>query len=143
MEKESFTKSIRINAGLEDIWNIVLNPDNQWGLAFGGGATAETDWKEGSTIIWRDLQNNIGANGIVEVHQPEEYLQLHYYDDVKPRPQDTLGDYYEKYSVVPDKKENILSIEIGKIAKSDIPLHQAMWDEAINIIKKLAEKEYK
>jgi uncharacterized protein YndB with AHSA1/START domain len=140
VETESFTKSIRINASLKNIWNIVLNPDNQWGLAFGGGATAETDWKEGSPIIWRDTQNNIGANGIVEVHQPEEYLQLHYYDDVKPKPGATFGHYYEKFSIVSDKDEYILSVAIGKIAKSDIPSHQRMWDRAISIIKELAEK---
>ena len=141
VEKDSFTKSIRISASLKDIWNIVLNPDNQWGLAFGGGATAEADWKERSRIIWRDTRNNIGANGIVEVHQPEEYLQLHYYDDIEPKPEATPGDYYEKYWAVSDKEECILSIEIGKIERRDIPSHQKMWDKAINIIKELAEKE--
>jgi uncharacterized protein YndB with AHSA1/START domain len=141
LEKDSFTKSIRINASLKDIWNIVLNPDNQWGLAFGGGATAETDWKEGSPIIWRDTLNNIGANGIVEVHQPEKYLRLHYYDDVKPEPGAALGQYYEKYSIVSDKDEYTLSVEIGKIAKRDFPSHQRMWDKAISIIKELAEKQ--
>jgi uncharacterized protein YndB with AHSA1/START domain len=140
VEADSFTKSIRIKASLTDIWNIVLNPDNQWGLAFGGGATAETDWKEGSPIIWRDLQNNIGANGIVEVHQPEKNLELHYYDDVKPKPGATLGLYYEKFSIVSDKDESILSIEIGKMSKRDIPSHQNMWDRAMSIIKELAEK---
>lgn len=141
VETDSFTKSIHIRASLKDIWDIVLNPDNQWGLAFGGGSTVETDWKEGSMIIWRDTENNIGANGVVEVHRPEEYLQLHYYDDVEPKPEATLSDYYEKYSIIPDKDEYILYIEIGKIAKSDIPFHQKMWDEAINIIKELSEKE--
>jgi uncharacterized protein YndB with AHSA1/START domain len=141
VEADSFTKSIRIRANLKDIWDIVLHPDNQWGLAFGGGATVETDWKEGSPIIWRDTENNIGANGVVEVHRPEEYLQLHYYDDVEPKPEATLGDYYEKFRVVSDKDQYILSIEIGKIAKSDIPFHQKMWDEAISIIRELSEKE--
>ena len=140
VETDSFTKSIRIKSSLKDIWKIVLTPDNQWGLAFGGGATAETDWKEGSPIIWRDIQNNIGANGIVEVHRPEEYLQLHYYDDVKPKPGATLGHYYEKFTVVSDKDEYILSIEVGKIAQRDIPSHQRMWDRAISLIKELAEK---
>jgi uncharacterized protein YndB with AHSA1/START domain len=140
VERGSFTKSIRISASLKDIWNIVLNPDNQWGLAFGGGAIAETDWKEGSPIIWRDTRNSICANGMVEVHRPEEYLQLHYYDDVQPKPGAILGDYYEKYSLVSDNQESILSIEIGKIAKTDITYHQRMWDRAVNIIKELAEK---
>ena len=141
VESETFTKSIRIKASLKDIWHIVLNPDNQWGLAFGGGATAETDWKEGSPIIWRDLQNNIGANGVVEVHQPEKYLQLRYYDDVRAKPGASLGTYYEKFMVVSDRDDNILSVEIGKMAKRDIPSHQKMWDRAIGIIRDLAEKE--
>ena len=140
VEMESFTKSIRINAGAKDIWNIVLNPDNQWGLAFGGGATAETDWKEGSPIIWKDMYNNIGANGIVEIHQPGESLQLHYYDDVHPKPNDTPGEYYEKFTLVTDKNECVLTIEIGKIARRDVPSHQVMWDRAMVIIKELAEK---
>lgn len=141
VESDSFTKSIRIKASAKDIWNIVLHPDNQWGLAFGGGATAETDWKEGSPIIWKDLHNNIGANGIVEVHQPEKYLHLHYYDDVHPKPGAALGDYSEKYSIVPDKGEYVLSIEAGKIANKDIQSHQEMWDSALSMIKELAEKE--
>lgn len=141
VETDSFNKSIRIRASLKNIWDIVLNPNNQWGTAFGGGAIAETDWNEGSLIIWRDAENNIGATGVVEVHRPEEYLQLHYYDDVEQKPKTALGDYYEKYRIVPDKDGYILSIEVGKMAKSDIPFHQKMWDDAINIIKELAEKE--
>jgi uncharacterized protein YndB with AHSA1/START domain len=141
VEKDGFTKSIQINASLKDIWNIVLNPDHQWGLAFGGGATAETDWNEGSPIIWRDTQNNIGANGIVEIHQPEKFLQLHYYDDVKPKPEAALGDYYEKFTIVPGKDGYMLSIEIGKIANREMTSHQGMWDSAISMIKELAEKE--
>lgn len=141
LETGSFTKSIRIRASLKDIWDIVLHPDNQWGLAFGGGSTAETDWKEGSSIIWRDTENNIGANGTVEVHHSEAYLQLHYYDDVEPNAEAKLGDYYEKFRISTNGEENILSIEIGKMSKSDIPFHQEMWDEAINIIKELSEKE--
>lgn len=141
VETDSFTKSIRIRASLKDIWDIVLHPDNQWGLAFGGGAIVETDWKEGSPVIWRDTENNIGANGRVEVHQPEEYLQVHYYDEVAPKPEATLGDYYEKIRLVSDGEEHILFVEIGKMAKHDISFHQEMWDKAINIIKDLAEKK--
>lgn len=141
VETGSFTKSIRINASAKDIWNIILHPDKQWGLAFGGGATAETDWKEGSPIIWRDMQNNIGANGVVEIHKPEEYLQLRYYDNVQPKPGERLGDYYEKFAIVPGNNECILSVEIGKIETGYIPSHQGMWDSALSIIKELSEKK--
>ena len=141
VETESFTKSIRINASLKDIWKILLNPDNQWGLAFGGGATAETDWKEGSPIIWKDLHNNIGANGIVEVHQPEKYLKLRYYDDVNPKPGAKLGLYCESFSITDDNGQHLLSIEVGNLDKKYIPSHEKMWDKALSTIKELAEKE--
>lgn len=141
VETDSFAKSIRIRASRKNIWDIVLKPDNQWGLAFGDGTITETDWKEGASIIWKDIAGNLGANGIIEIHQPEEYLQLHYYDDLEPKPEAPLGDYYEKIRLVPDDEENILSIEIGKIAKSDISMFEEMWDKAINIIKERSEKE--
>ena len=141
LEMDSFTKDIHIDANLKDIWDIVLAPNNKWGDAFGEGAFVETDWKEGSSIIWRDTENNIGAIGIVEVHQPEKYLKLHYYDELKPRPNTMLGNYYEKLRIASDKDGFTLSVEIGKIAKSDVTFHQEMWDNALNIIKRLAEKE--
>ncbi len=140
VETDSFIKSVRINASPEDIWNILLNPDNTWGLAFGGGSTAETDWSEGSPIIWRDTENNIGATGIVEVHQHDKHLQLHYYDQVERHPASLLGEYYEKFKLDADKTENILSVEVGKMAKVHIVFHQEMWENSLGIIKKLAEK---
>ncbi|HRE50380.1 MAG TPA: SRPBCC family protein [Flavitalea sp.] len=141
VEKDSFTLSIRIRASLKEVWNIVLRPDKQWGIAFGGGTITETDWKENSSIIWKDTEGAIGANGIVEVHKPEEYLQLHYYDELKPMPEDALGDYYEKFRLRSENGECILSIEIGKTAKCDIPLFKEMWEKAIHIIKQLAENK--
>lgn len=140
VETGDITKSIRIRASAKQIWDIVLQPNDQWGLAFGGGAMAETDWTEGSPVIWKDLANNIGANGIVEVHQPEKYLQLHYYDDVHAQAGDPLGEYFEKYSVVPGKDECTLSIEAGRIAKKHIPSHEEAWDKALQMIKERAER---
>lgn len=140
VETEDFAKSIRIYASPEDIWDVVLKPDNQWGTAFGDGAYVETDWKEGSPIIWRDTENNIGANGIVEVHRPEEYLQLNYYDEVEPEPGDNLGDYCEKIRLEIDGGAKVLSIEIGKLPRGHITVHQEMWDRALALIKELAEK---
>lgn len=61
--------------------------------------------------------------------------------NLKPKPEAPLGDCYEKIRLVRTEEENILSIEIDKMAKRDIPIHQEMWDKAISIIKELAEKK--
>lgn len=140
VEKGSFIKSTRINANPKEVWDIVIQPNDTWGLAFGGGATAETDWKEGSPIIWKDLSNNIGANGVVEVHQPEKYLQLHYYDEVYPKAGDKPGDYFEKYSVSRENGESVLTVDIGRISRREMEFHGKMWEQALGMIKRLAEK---
>jgi uncharacterized protein YndB with AHSA1/START domain len=141
LETDSINKSVTIDAPAETVWNILLNPDNTWGKAFGGGAFAETDWKIGSDVIWRDLDGNIGSKGVITKHQENKYLQVDMYDDVNPAPGTELGGYSEKYHV--EKTEDgqlMLAIEAGPISKKHFKMHAEMWDEALKIIKEASEK---
>ncbi|RPD39960.1 SRPBCC family protein [Chitinophaga barathri] len=141
LEKGDIKKSARINAPAHIIWDILLHPDNQWGLAFGGGATVETNWNTGSTVIWKDTAGNIGANGIVETIQPEASLHIRYYDDIRPPAGTPLGDYAEQFRLEPHPDgSHTLHIRAGLLSKRDIPFHTDMWEKAIVIIKDLAEK---
>lgn len=142
VEKEDIKKSILIDAPTDVIWNIILNPNHQWGKAFGGGAFIETDWKKGSSVIWRDTAGDIGASGILEKFQPETLLHIRYYDDVTPAAGAPLGDYSELIHLSPNPDgTNNLHIEAGLITKKDIAFHAGMWDQAMAIIKDLAEKQ--
>ncbi|MFA6946734.1 MAG: SRPBCC domain-containing protein [Pedobacter sp.] len=140
VETETIRKSATINALPVVIWDILLNPDNQWGIAFGDGALVKTDWKKGSEVVWIDLDGNIGAFGLVKEHRPMEYLQVDMYDDAEPAPGAQTGEYTKKYKLT--KNENgdcILTIESGPIAIKHIKEYSAMWDEALKIIKDLSE----
>jgi uncharacterized protein YndB with AHSA1/START domain len=142
VEEVIIKKDITISATTEVIWDILLNPNNQWGKAFGGGAFVETDWKTGSEVIWTDTTGDIGARGIVKEHKPGEYLQVDMYDDVNPAPGSETGAYAEKYQLVKAVGENYtLNIESGPLANKYIDEHSKMWDQALEIIKQISESK--
>lgn len=142
VEKDIFTKSIQINASLKEIWDVILHPNHEWAKAFGSGALAETDWKQGSKIIWKDLEGNIGANGIIEILDPEKHLQLHYYDDLDPNTDTPLGEYYEHFRLTPQTDGSVLlKVETGKLSKFYLNTQAPMWAKALEMIKEKAENE--
>lgn len=138
VEKGSLVKTITINASLKNVWETIVNPNHDWAMAFGGGALAETDWKQGSKIVWTDLEGNVGANGIIEVADGK-LLQLHYYDDLDPNTTAPLGEYYETFLLVPKDNGVQLEVETGKLQKHYLNMQDKMWDDALEAIKKTAE----
>lgn len=140
VETEIIRKSISINASPVIIWDILLNPDNQWAMAFGSGSLVKTTWKIGSEVIWTDLEGGIGAYGLVKEHRLKEYLQIDYFDDIEPAEGAQTGEYAEKYKLSKnDDGKYFLTIESGPLAKKHIKDHSPMWDEALKIIKELSE----
>jgi uncharacterized protein YndB with AHSA1/START domain len=142
VETETIKKSISISASPQIIWEILLNPNNQWGKAFGGGAFVKTDWTPGSEVLWTDTNGTLGARGIVKDNQRMKYLQVGMFDDVNAAPGSPTGEYSEKYSL--SKGEGgviVLSIESGQLAKKYIDEHSAMWQRALEMIKELAESK--
>lgn len=140
VEADTIIKSVSILAPSDIIWDIVLNPNNQWGKAFGEGAFADTDWKKGSQVIWTDADGDIGAKGIVVKHENQSSLEVNMYDDVNAMPGDHPGEYFEKYHLSGDRQTHVLTIEAGPLSRKYIDMHAGMWDRAAEIIKELAEK---
>lgn len=142
VETATISKSISIKASAQSIWSILLHPNNQWGQAFGEGAFIETDWQIGSPVIWKDIEGNIGANGIVMANNIKDCLQVGFYDEVNPLQGTPLGSYIEKFKITENKaKECMLHIEAGLLSKKDVSFHSQMWDKALEIIKTLSEKK--
>ncbi|MFC6101053.1 SRPBCC family protein [Olivibacter domesticus] len=142
VETATVSKSISIKASAQSVWNILLHPNNQWGQAFGEGAFIETDWQKGSPVIWKDIEGNIGANGIVMVNNINDYLQVGFYDEVNPPQGTPLGSYVEKFKITENEaNECILHIEAGLLSKKDVSFHSQMWDKALEIMKTLSEKK--
>lgn len=141
VEMGSLKKSVVIKASLADVWQTIVNPDHDWAMAFGGGALAETDWQQGSKIVWTDMEGNVGANGIVEIAETEKLLQLRYYDDLDRNTRQPLGEYRELFRLTPQNGKVLLDVEIGKLQKYYLNMHDKMWDDALQAIKKTAESK--
>ncbi|WP_165304960.1 SRPBCC family protein [Pedobacter sp. SYP-B3415] len=139
VETGLISKSIEINVSAEKIWEVLINPNNTWGLAFGGGAKAESDWRQGSNIVWTDLEGNVGTSGIINKFDPGASLELRYYDQINPKPGDSLGAYTELFTLEKTAKgSTILTITAGPIEKMYLEDHREMWEKALAEIKNSA-----
>lgn len=134
----SFVCTIEIEASQERVWDVLLSP-GEWGRAFGEGTLVDVTWQEGASIIWKDSENNIGANGRVEIIEPTAFLQLRYYDDVEPSVGASLGPYYEKFTIAPSgNKSSRLVVEVGELKGEDAAFHRKLWEEALMYIRTIA-----
>lgn len=140
VEKSSLFKSISINASMQAVWDTLLHPNHDWAMTFGGGALAETDWREGSEIVWTDMEGNGAVRGIVEIADGKT-LQLHYYDDFDRYTTAALGDYLEILKLTPRDGGVLLEVETGKLQKYYLNKQDKMWDDALQAIKKTAESK--
>jgi len=144
LEEEVIKRDIPISANAEVIWDVILNPANQWGEAFGGGAFVKTDWKPGSEVVWTDLSGDVGARGVVKEHRPMDYLRVDMFDDVDPAPASETGAYAEIYQLTKVNNDQYkLTIESGPLPLKYITEHAKMWDKAIEIIKEISENKNK
>lgn len=57
MEKKTFKNSIELNATPGKVWKIVTDPAliKEWASAFGHGTHADSEWKVGSIVEWKDM----------------------------------------------------------------------------------------
>lgn len=131
---------ISIKAGVDKIWNIIINPNYQWAKDFGGGALAQSDWKQGASITWTDMEHNVGAKGIIEIMDTNRQLSMRYYDDVNAADGSPLGEYKEtlRLEKVPGGDVK-LSAFAGPISKKHLPHHASAWEAALETIRQMSE----
>jgi uncharacterized protein YndB with AHSA1/START domain len=140
VETDIMRKKIRITASAEQVWRVLLDPNNKWAAAFGEGTLAQTDWNEGSSIIWTDLSGAVGARGVIKKKIENRELVLSYYDEIENKPGETTGEYVESFRIEEDPEDGvILTAESGPLPKKYIEAHGAMWDKAMAAIQSISE----
>src|SRR5687768_15774224 len=77
MNKQTIKKTIIIKAPGNQVWNVLTDDDltRRWYAAFSEGTHAETDWKEGSKVLFTDNTNN-GLIGTIAGSKPGELLSI-------------------------------------------------------------------
>src|SRR5215208_4034170 len=82
MEKHEFKTSI--NAPREKVWDILWGDANysKWTSVFAEGSRAETDWKEGSKVLFLDGRGH-GMVSTVAANKPNEFMSFKHMGTVK------------------------------------------------------------
>lgn len=126
MEKQSFR--VLITAPREKVWNILWEDSNyrKWTTAFCEGSYAETDWQEGSRVLFLSP----GGNGMVSriaVKRPPEYMSFRHLGEVKNGVEDTTSDAVKAWA---GAEENYTLIE--KDGHTELVVEMDMNDEMRN-----------
>jgi len=144
MEKLKF-KTV-INAAPEKIWNVLWNDDTyrKWTSAFAEGSYAETDWKEGSKVLFLD-GNGRGMVSRIEKNKPYEYMSIEHLGEVNNGVEDTTSEKvkdwagaHENYTLkkVNGKTELSVDMDINDEFKE---MFAKIWPVALDNIKTLSE----
>lgn len=97
MEKQSF--KITIDAPREKVWKILWNEKTypEWTSAFSPGSRAETDWKEGSKVLFLNGENE-GMVCRIAAKRENEFMSFETLGEVQNGVEDTQSERVKKWA---------------------------------------------
>jgi len=148
MEKKEF--KININAPREKVWEILWNDATypEWTAPFAEGSRAETDWKEGSKVLFTDGKGSGMVSKIAEM-KPNEYMSFKHLGMVKDGVEDTESEQIkawagalENYILKNENGGTALTVEmsLGGIPPDMLDYFSKTWPIALDKLKEIAEK---
>lgn len=144
MQKQEF--KILINASPKKVWNVLWGNESyqQWTSVFSETSTVETDWKEGSKILFLDGKGQ-GMVSIIAEKRPEQFMSFKHIGVVNngvedfdsPQTKEWAG-ALENYTLRQenDKTELIIDIDITEEYKD---YFIKTWPKALEKVKEMAE----
>lgn len=120
-----------------------------WTSAFSQGSRAETDWKEGSKVLFLD-KNNDGMVGMIAKSQPHEFMSIKHIGEVRNGIEDTMSaaskeweGAFENYTLSTVDGQTELTVDTD-ITPEYEDYFARTWPMALERVKTLAEmKEMK
>ena len=97
MNKERF--SIKINAPKEKVWNVLWNDATyrMWTSVFSEGSYADTDWKEGSKVLFLSAKGD-GMFSTIAKKVPNEFMSFKHLGVVKNGKEEPGDEETKKWS---------------------------------------------
>lgn len=145
MKKLQFNTTI--NAPREKVWSVLWDDRTyrMWTSAFSETSYAESDWKEGSSVLFLDGKG-CGMYSEIASMTPNEYMSFRHLGEMKdgqkvPVTDDKAGwgNIYENYRLTQDGENTKLDVEL------DMPEEHAGYFEktfpvALGKVKEIAEQ---
>jgi hypothetical protein len=143
MKRHTF--KISINADRQKVWEILWGDDTypKWTSVFGEGSKAETDWKEGSKVLFGDGKGS-GMVSKIESKKTPEYMSFKHLGEMKDGVENISEemDWYgslENYSLNEANGKTTLEVEID-IVDEYKDFFMDKFPQALQQVKELAEK---
>jgi len=136
-----------IKASKEKVWSVLWSDGTYpiWTAPFGEGSRAETDWQEGSRILFLGSNNN-GMVSKILTKKANEYMSFEHQGVVKNGKEDLTGT--DAKSVQGAQENYILKEKDGRtelkvvvdITEAYSEYFQKAFPKALQIVKELSEK---
>lgn len=133
--------SIAINAPIDKVWDALTNPDKIKQYMF--GTNAISDWKEGSSIVWKGewQGKKYEDKGVILKLEPERRIQYSHFSPLTGQP-----DLPENYHIVTIElsgkgKQILVSLLQDNNATEEAREHsEKNWNMMLGGLKKFLEK---
>lgn len=144
MERLHF--SVDINASKEKVWDTLWAKGKYeaWTAVFSEGSTVETDWKEGSKVLFTDGKGS-GMVSKISANKPNEYMSFTHLGEMKDGVEDTTSEKVkqwqgctESYTLTESNGGTKLEVDMD-ITADFKDYFENTWPKAIETIKTLAE----
>lgn len=146
MEKMNFLTSIK--APREKVWKTLWEDETyrKWTSAFSEGSYADTDWKEGSKVLFVD-GNGDGMVSRIETNRPNEFMSFKHLGIMKKGVEDTESDEVkgwtgaiENYTIRESSGITELTVEMD-IAEDYKEYFMKTFPKALEQVKILSESD--
>lgn len=146
MERQKFEEVI--DASREKVWNVMWSDETygEWTAPFAEGSSAETDWQEGSQILFL---NGEGEGMISVIHRKKEpeimvfkHLGMRDKNGKEDRESEKVKQWAGAEEIYTYKTRNgktLVMVEMD-IDEEYAEFFSNVWPEALGKVKELAEK---
>lgn len=133
--------TVSINVSLATVWDALTNPEVIKQYMF--GTDVDSDWKEGSTIVWKGVweEKPYEDKGIILKIEPQKLLQYSHFSPLSGAP-DVPENYHTLTYELTEKGQNtFVSLTQDNNANEEAREHsQKMWETMLESMKKILEK---
>jgi len=143
---EKLTFNITIKAPKEKLWKILWEDQSyqDWTAVFSEGSRAETDWNEGSKVLFLDGKGN-GMVSKIAKNIPYEFMSIEHQGIIENGKEDlereNIKDWagtMENYTIKPEKDHVTLTVEMDTNEEFK-EYFKTTFPKALEKVKKLAE----
>lgn len=146
MEKQKF--QVAIDAPREKVWDVLWGDDTyrEWTSVFSEGSRAETDWKEGSKVLFLDGKGD-GMVSMIAKKIPDSYMSIKHVgtivqgkEDLNSKEVESWSGAEENYTLktVDGKTELTVDMDITDEFKE---YFNDTWPKALDKLKALSENK--